>query len=95
MHCMLGGALLSSHQGEEAEQEFRLALQFGPSPDAYKGMVQALVMQGKLDEAIQLLNQALREEAGNAQYRDSLDRLIELKKGRPAGDTPLSAPQIR
>lgn len=80
IRCMLGGALLDARQGAEAAREFRLAIGFSPSTDAYKGLVRALVMQGKLDEAIRTLQQALRGDPGNAQYQKIMDQAIALKQ---------------
>jgi hypothetical protein len=84
IHCMLGGALLDLRQGGEAAREFRLAIQFGPSSDAYVGLTHALVMQGKLDEAIGVLREALLRDPGNVRYQSSLEQAARLRTERGA-----------
>jgi Tfp pilus assembly protein PilF len=79
IHCMLGGALLDLRKAAEAASEFRLAVHFGPSSDAYIGLTHALVMQGKLDEGIEVIQEALRRDPGNVRYTSSLEQATRLK----------------
>jgi Flp pilus assembly protein TadD len=79
IHCILGGALLDLRQAGEAAGEFTLAIQFSPSSDAYIGLTHALVMQGKLDEAIEVLREALQRDPGDARFRTSLEQATRLK----------------
>jgi len=80
IHTMLGGALLDIHQGEEAAKEFRLAVELEPNPDAFKGLIYALVMQGKLDEAIGALNAELLRNPGDTDARRNL-QVISVMQG--------------
>lgn len=80
IHTMLGGALLEVHEGEEAAKEFRLAVQLEPNPDAFRGLTYALVMQGKLDEAIGTLNAELLRNPGDTDARRNL-QVISVMKG--------------
>ena len=79
IHCMLGGALLDLRDGDQAAREFRLAIQFEPTPDAYVGLSRALAIQGKLDEEMEVLSEAMRRDPGNARYKDTLERAVSLK----------------
>jgi len=79
IHCMLGGALLDLHEGDQAAKEFRLAIQFEPTRDAYVGLTRALAMQGKLDEEMEVLREAMRRDPGNPNYKDILEHAVSLK----------------
>ena len=79
IHTMLGGALLDLRQGDNAANEFRLAVQLQPNPDAFKGLTYALVMQGKLDEAIGAVTAELQRNPGNTDARRNLQAISALK----------------
>jgi len=79
IHTMLGGALLDLRQGDDAANEFRLAVQLQPNPDAFKGLTYALVMQGKLDDAIGAVTAELQRNPGNNDARRNLQAISALK----------------
>ena len=91
IHTMLGGALLDMHQGEEAAKEFRLAVQIGPNPDAFNGLTYALVMQGKLDEAIGVLSAELRRNPGDTDARRNLRVISAMKESHEQNGSQILA----
>lgn len=75
-------ALLQDHNFiSEAEQALQMANQICPSsPDAVLPYVNILVGQKRVDEAIGIVNNALKSAPGNAQFTDLLAQLQKPRK---------------
>ncbi len=75
-HSNLGKALLQLRQWDEAAQEFTLAAKLDPTPAAFNSLAHALALQGKIDEAIGALREALRLDPGDASAGTNLQTLL-------------------
>jgi Flp pilus assembly protein TadD len=90
-HILLGFLYLDGNEINKAHEEFKIALELDPgSDDAKTGLGAVLIMQGRLDSAIELLNIAVAEnpypemtyyELGRAyEYKGERDRAIAMYK---------------
>ncbi len=84
-HINLGKALADLRQWEEAAEEFRRAVQLEPTPAAFNSLAHALATQGKLDEAIGALREALERDPDDGVARRNLQAIVSLKERQEAG----------
>ena len=65
--CLLGASLIKQDRPKEAEHSLTRAVQlFGDFSRAHEGLAEALIMQGKLPEALESLKRAEALEPGSA-----------------------------
>ncbi len=76
-----GALLLARDHAPAAEQAFRIATEISPGQaDAVSGYVKYLGERGRFDEAIQVLENALKAAPDNKQFREGAERLRNRKK---------------
>jgi len=88
-HNNLGKALLQLRQWAEAAQEFRMAVQLDPTPGAFNSLAHALTREGKIDEAVAALREALRIDPGDVSARTNLQTLLAKKELQEQGGKSL------
>jgi tetratricopeptide (TPR) repeat protein len=94
-HAYLGRAYLDLQRWDEAASEYRLSLSIARSADAYDGLASAKLMLGDVDEAIRLLQQALRLTPQDAGIRSNLETALAMKRNRDQPQPKLNAPEGR
>ncbi len=68
--CLLGASLIKQEKPRDAEHTLTRAVQlFGDFSRAHEGLAEALIMQGKLAEALESLQRADKLEPGNASIK--------------------------
>lgn len=73
--------LLNRNYTAQAEEAFRIANQICPSsPEAVFRYVNLLLRQGRWEDAVPLVQSALKAAPENQQFGDLLARLREMKK---------------
>ncbi len=75
-HFNLGASLTREGEFETAEGHFRAALETKPSSQAHTGLGVVLRRQGRIDEAITSLNDAIEADVRNAAAYDQLGTLF-------------------
>jgi tetratricopeptide (TPR) repeat protein len=75
-HYNLGGALVRRGEPAVAERHFRAALERKPSAPAYAGLGLALYQQGRVDEAIASLHDAIEADPKDAAAYDPLGTIL-------------------
>jgi len=76
-----GALLLERNYTAEAEQTFRLATEIAPSsPEAVFRFVNLLVGQSRFEEAIPVIESALKVKPDNQQFRDLLEQVQNKSK---------------
>jgi tetratricopeptide (TPR) repeat protein len=83
-HIVLGGVLLRMHNADEAAREYRIALNLGHDPAfAHNGLACALVLEGKLDEAIYHFRQAIQLRPDYDDARRNLEEVLARRPSSP------------
>ena len=68
--CLLGATLIKQEKPKDAEHTLTRAVQlFGNFSRAHEGLAEALILQGKLEEALESLDRADKLEPGNASIK--------------------------
>lgn len=68
--CLLGASLIRQQKPQEAEHTLSRAVRiFSDFSRAHEGLAEALIMQGRLSEALEALERAAELEPGNASVR--------------------------
>ena len=71
------------HHAAEAEQAYRSASEMWPScPEAVFRLTDLLIGQNRLEDALPVVEAALRAEPGNRQFRDLIQNLARLHQNR-------------
>jgi tetratricopeptide (TPR) repeat protein len=95
-HYRLGQLLLEDKQYAEAVRSFRRTLELSPTfSKVYQLLAQALLAEGKRDEAVQTLRQgfATADERGDNMPRDEMARMLEaLGEAAPAPKRAAAGP---
>jgi tetratricopeptide (TPR) repeat protein len=81
VHYNLGGSLARRGEFEEAERHFRTALESGPTTQAQTGLGFVLAQQGRTEEAIAALKEAIAIGPQNAAAYDQLGQVL-VQQGR-------------
>ncbi len=81
---MLGHVLIAEGKVDEAEQQFRAALQFSPAPILF-GLADALVARGKLAEAARYLDETPRQPPDAETERAMRRATLLIAQGRVEG----------
>ena len=77
-HQNLAASLARRGQFAEAERHFRAALEKGPSAQAYTGLGFVLAQQGRLDEAIATLHDAIEADPKHPAAYNQLGRPLKI-----------------
>lgn len=86
--CLLGAALIKQEKARDAEHTLTRAVQlFGDFSRAHEGLAEALILQGKLAEALESLQRADKLEPGNASIKMKQARVLTAL-GRDDEATP-------
>ncbi|MGI9223950.1 MAG: sulfotransferase [Woeseiaceae bacterium] len=86
--CLLGATLIKQEKPRDAEHTLTRAVQlFGDFSRAHEGLAEALIMQGKLAEALESLHRADKLEPGSASIKMKQARVLTAL-GRDDEATP-------